>query len=803
MDFSEQAKALVAKMTLEEKASLCSGKDFWRLKAVERLGLPSIMVTDGPHGLRKQAKNADQLGINDSVPSTCFPTASLTACSFDRELLREIGKAIGEECREEDVAVLLGPGVNMKRSPLCGRNFEYFSEDPLLAGELAAAFIEGVQSQNVGTSLKHFAANNQEKLRMTSESAVDERALREIYLPAFEIAVKKAQPWTVMCSYNKLKGRHASDDSWLLTDVLRKDWGFQGLVVSDWGAVNDRIAGVQAGMDLEMPSTSRANDIAVQKAVESGALSAEDLDRNAARVVELILKSQTRKKTAYDKEAHHMLARKAAAASAVLLKNNEGILPLKPGQSLAVIGSLSKSPRYQGAGSSRINPHRIDSALDAFKEAGFAFTYAAGYNIDSDNVEEGLIEEACKMAKSKDVAVIFAGLPDRYESEGFDRGSLAMPKNHTALIERVTKANPNTVVVLQTGSVVECPWAEAVKGILLQYLGGQASCSATVELLTGKVNPSGKLAESWCEQLSDNPSYNYFPGYPQSVEYRESIYVGYRYYDTANKSVRWPFGYGLSYTDFAYADLTLDKKSLTDQEELKVSLKVTNTGERSGSETVEIFVAPKCGGVFRPAQELKAFDKVALEPGETKELTFTLDKRSFAYYNTLKKDWTVESGEYEIRVCASSRDIRLKDSVRVEAAEPAAGPDYREIAPCYYDLTKGLNVSEEAFKALLGRPLPQRERQKGDAYTNDSTVAEIQSHWFGRILASAIKKQAMKTLGSDPGMKLMMEAMLSEAPLRMLLMAGGDAMTPQRLNGIVDILNNRPISGLKKMGQKN
>lgn len=796
MNNNERAKTLVAEMTLEEKASLCSGDRFWHLKGIERLGLKPIMVTDGPHGLRKQAGGEDQLGINESVPATCFPAACLTACSFDRELLYEIGVAIGEECRQEDVSVVLGPGVNMKRSPLCGRNFEYFSEDPLLAGELAAGFIQGVQSQNVGTSLKHFAANNQEKLRMTVEAVVDERALREIYLTAFEIAVKKAQPWTVMCSYNKLGGQYASENRRLLTDILRGEWGFRGLVVSDWGATNDRVVAVHAGMDLEMPSITDAHDIAVAQAVRNGGLPESELDTDAERVTELILKSETRKPLRCDMTKHHALAKRAAASSAVLLKNEESILPLKAGKTIAVIGALAKNPRYQGSGSSRINPHRVDIATDELRKAGFVLSYAEGYELSDDSSDEALILEACKQARGKDIVVLFMGLPDRFESEGFDRESLGLPDNQIQLLERVAAVNPNIVVVLQTGGVVDCAWESNAKAILLQYLGGEASCGATVDLLTGKCCPSGKLAESWCKRLSDNPSYRQFPGWTHSVEYQESIYIGYRYYDTAKKEVRWPFGYGLSYTSFAYSDMQLDRSTMTDEDELTVSLNVKNTGACSGSEIVELYVAPPVGIIFRPVQELKGFEKVTLAPGETKRVEFRLSRRAFTFYDVNSHDWAVESGEYEIRIAASSRDMRLRATVEIASKTSVAIPDYRKTAPCYYDLSDGLVVPKQAFIALLGHDLPQRERQKKDPYTVNSTIAEIQDSFFGRILAKRISTEARKVSGDDPGMLDMVDAMVNDAPLRMLLMINA-YITPKRLEGIVDILNGKLLRGIK------
>lgn len=802
MDYYKQAVKLVGEMSLEEKASLCSGEDFWHLKAIEQLSLPSVMVTDGPHGLRKQNADADQLGINDSAPATCFPAECATACSFDAELTRKIGKAIGEECREENVAAVLGPGVNIKRSPLCGRNFEYFSEDPLVAGELAAGFIEGVQSQNVGTSLKHYAVNNQETRRMTTESVVDERALFEIYLPAFEAAIKKAQPWTVMCSYNKLRGEYASDSRFLLNDVLRERFGFTGLVVSDWGATNNRVAGVKAGMDLEMPAVSRANDKAIVAAVKNGNLTEEELDLCAARVVEFILKSKARKAMTYDRDAHHKLAREVAAASAVLLKNENNLLPIKKGKTIAVIGAMAEKPRYQGAGSSKINPNRVDSALDELLAAGFGFDYAAGYELSSDRPSEELIHEACEAARDKDYVLIFAGLPDRYESEGFDRKTIDMPSSHTELIRRVFQVNPHIAVVLQCGSVVECEWERYAEAILLSYLGGEATCGAAVDLLTGKLNPSGKLAESWCYKLSDCPSYKYFPGYGRSVEYRESIFVGYRYYDTAKKSVRYPFGYGLSYTSFKYGKTTLSKKKLNDNEELSVTVEVTNEGALDGAETVQLYVAPKNSKLLRPTQELRAFKKVFLKAGETAAVSLTLTPRAFCYFDVNAHEWAAESGDYEIRVGASSRDIKSICTVSVTAKNEASTFDYEKNAPSYLDLSNGVDIKDAEFTALIGAPLPPREKTKREPHTVNSTIAEIQDRFFGRVLAKAMKKKSEQLMGDNEDMKLMVSAMLEEAPLRMLLMTGGDAMSPEKLNGIVEILNGHPIKGFKLMTTK-
>ena len=527
---------LIAKLTLEEKASLCDGKDFWHLQDIERLELPSIMVTDGPHGLRKQPEEKTDKKLLSASPATCFPTAVTTAASWDPSLLEEMGKAIGEEALQEGVSVVLGPGVNIKRSPLCGRNFEYFSEDPYLAGEMAAAMVNGLQSVGVGASVKHFAGNNQETRRLTIDTVADERTLREIYFPAFETAVKKAQPWTIMNSYNRLNGTYTAENRWLLTDVLRKEWGFEGLVVTDWGAENDRVAGIKAGGDLEMPTSAGLGAAKIVQAVADGSLSEDELNECVDRVLDLILKGEeNRKNFLYDKRAHHELARKIAAQSMVLLKNDEDILPLKPGQTVAVIGEMARAPRYQGAGSSGINPNQLDNAFEQLMAAGVKVLYAAGYNKKNDTPDARLIGEAAALAKKADVALVFAGLTERYESEGYDRKHMQMPADHNALIEAVARANPNTVVVLQGGSPVEMPWLPYVKGLLNAYLGGQASGAAVTDLLTGKKSPSGKLAETYPLCLADTPCYGNFPGSQKTVEYREGIYVGYRYYDTAEK----------------------------------------------------------------------------------------------------------------------------------------------------------------------------------------------------------------------------------------------------------------------------
>ena len=641
-------KAIIREMTLEEKAGMCSGKDFWHLKGVERLGIPEVMVSDGPHGLRKQAEEADHLGLNESIKAVCFPTACATACSFDRDLLEEMGERIGDECQAEDLSVILGPAVNIKRSPLCGRNFEYFSEDPYLASQMAAAHIKGVQSKNVGTSIKHFAANNQEHRRMSCSSEIDERTLREIYLAAFEIAIKEAKPDTVMCSYNRINGEFASENHWLLTEVLRDQWGFEGYVMSDWGAVNDRVKGLKAGLELEMPGSGGNTDKEIVEAVKSGELEEAVLDRAVERILNIVFKfTDNRQEGKFDLEEDHKLAAKIAGESMVLLKN-EGVLPLPAqGKKIAFIGKFAETPRFQGGGSSHINSFKITSALEAVKEVA-EVTYAQGYDVKEDVIDQAMLDQAVETAKEADVAVIFAGLPDAFESEGYDRTHMRMPDCQNTLISEIAKVQENVVVVLHNGSPVEMPWADQVKGILEAYLCGQAVGQAEVDILFGKVNPSGKLAETIPYKLSDNPSYLNFPGDGQKVEYKEGVFVGYRYYDTKEMPVRYPFGYGLSYTTFEYSDLQLSSDKIKDTDKLKVTLKVKNTGNRAGKEIVQLYVADKTGAASRPVKELKNFVKVELQPQEEKTVEMELDKRSFAWYNTDIHDWYAASGEYEI-----------------------------------------------------------------------------------------------------------------------------------------------------------
>lgn len=780
---------IISKLTLQEKINLCSGKDFWHMNGVSRLDIPSICLTDGPHGLRKKIENSSGSSLNNSVPTTCFPTAATTACSWDPSLLYEMGEALGEECLQEKVSVILGPGVNMKRSPLCGRNFEYFSEDPVLAGEVAAGLINGVQSKGVGTSLKHFAANSQEARRMKIDSVVDERALREIYLSAFEIAVKKAQPWTVMNAYNRLNGVYCADNHWLQTKVLRDEWGFKGIVVSDWGAVNDRVQGIKAGNDLEMPTSGGYNSGKLYDAVLSGKLDEADLDVAVDRLLDLIFKSKDALcDYTYDKEAHHELARKIAGESMVLMKNDDGFLPLAKDKKVGIIGELARVPRYQGAGSSNICPTKLDNAFDAFIEAGYTPLYAPGYDKKSDKPNYALIADAVAVAEKCDTVLLFVGLTEDYESEGYDRSHLELPSSHTELIDAVCAVNPNAAVVLFGGSPVTMPWLGKVKALLNAYLGGQAGGSAIVDIISGKVNPSGKLAETYPYALSDTPAYNNFPGSAKTVEYRESVYIGYRYYDTANVDVQFPFGYGLSYTKFEYSDVKLSKKKIKDTDTVTVSFKIKNVGSVAGAEVAQIYVADKESTIFRPAKELKAFSKVFLEAGEEKTVSLDLDKRAFAYYNVNINDWHVESGDFDILVGASSRDIRLTATLKVESTVEAEIPDYKVSAPAYYSADI-MNVPDGQFAAVLGREIPQATRDVCEPLDlNCSLEDAINSKWGKRInvLIDKVMGLNFNAGGSSSGM---MKAMALQIPIRDFIAMSGGVFTEEMGKGLLMILN--------------
>lgn len=698
-------KQMVNQMTLEEKAAMCSGADFWHTEKVERLGIPASMVSDGPHGLRKQPdeSNGDHLGLNDAIEAVCFPAACATASSFDRELLHDMGVTLGKECQAEGVSVLLGPAVNIKRSPLCGRNFEYLSEDPYLAGELAASYINGVQSQNVGTSIKHFAANNQESERMSVSAEVDERTLREIYFPAFETAVKKAQPWTVMCSYNRLNGTYASEHRWLLTDVLRNDWGFEGYVMSDWGAVRDRVKGIIAGMDLEMPGSGGANDRAIIQAVQEGSLKEETLDLAVERILNIVYRyAENRQNEEFSREKDHQKAAKIARQCIVLLKNEAKVLPLAQSEKIALIGGFAEKPRYQGGGSSHINSYTVPCAVQLKDQYG-NMTYAKGFTADGDQYEEALEKEALEVAEQSDKIVVFAGLPDVFESESYDREHMRLPDCQNQLIEKLTKLGKPVIVVLHNGSPVEMPWVDNVQGIIEAYLGGEAVAEAVMDILYGEANPSGRLAETFPRRLEDNPSYLNFPGMQKQVNYAEGIFVGYRYYDARKMDVLFPFGYGLSYTEFSYSNLKIDKSRITAKDTLRISLDVTNTGSMEGKEIVQLYVSDKTYSAIRPVRELKNFMAVTLKPGETKTVSMELDYRGFAWYDTEQKDWYAAGGIYEICIGKSSRDIVMCTEVMLEnEKEKLPKIDENVMIGDLMDCAKTADYAEERLMPYIG-----------------------------------------------------------------------------------------------------
>ncbi|MEE8399567.1 MAG: glycoside hydrolase family 3 C-terminal domain-containing protein [Desulfobacterales bacterium] len=749
---------LIQQLTLEEKASLCGGASFWTTQAIERLDIPSIMMTDGPHGLRKQSGESDHLGLNQAVPATCFPTASALACSWDVELAGKVGGAIGEEAQAENVHIVLGPGVNIKRSPLCGRNFEYYSEDPVLAGDLAAAWVNGVQSQGVGTSVKHYAVNNQEYQRMSIDVQVDERTLREIYLAGFERVVKTALPWTVMCAYNKVNGILCAEHKELLSEILRDEWGFEGVVVSDWGAVDVRVNSLKAGLDLQMPGIGDSPVKAIMAAVNGGEMDETALDdavRNSLRILFRAVEKH-REGSTYDQKAHHALAREAAGECIVLLKNQDDILPLEKAnlKKIAVIGAFAKTPRYQGGGSSHINPTQLDTAYDeilSLSGSDLAVGYADGYVIASDDVDDSLIDQARTVAESADLAVLFVGLPDRYESEGYDREHIRLPESHGRMIDAVCSVQNHVVVVLINGSPVSMePWGEAVGAIIEGGLLGQAGGGAIADVLFGEVNPSGKLAETIPYQLSDTPSHLNFPGKKRKVQYREGVFVGYRYYDAKGMAVRYPFGFGLSYTTFDYSNLSVSKKEVVDTEGVEVNVIVKNTGAYYGKEIVQVYVRDIECREARPDKELKAFSKVGLDPGEEKTLTFHLGFRDFAYYEDQINDWYVETGDFDILVGRSSRDICLKETIAVS----------------------GTKVLKDTFDrhSTIGELMQDPEGMKA--------VGMI----FGLLKSRSERKS--EAVSDD-----MMQAMMRFAPLRTVMSWSKGAFNEEKLEELLKTLN--------------
>lgn len=751
-------KDIVKQMTLEEKASLCSGLDFWHTKGVERLGVPSVMVSDGPHGLRKQEEEADHLGLNGSIKAVCFPAGCAMAASFSREAAGKLGEILGNECQAEDVSTILGPAMNIKRSPLCGRNFEYYSEDPLLATEIGTSYVKAVQSRNVGTSPKHFMGNNQEYHRMTGSSDMDERTAREIYLAAFEGMVKNAKPWTIMNSYNKLNGTYLCENKEMLTDVLRKDWGFDGYVMTDWGAMNRRVEALKAGCNLEMPGGAGVTDGQIVKAVKDGELEEEVLNRSCEELLNIVFQyaENREKKAVFDREKDHEAARELEEECIVLLKNEEEILPLSLDKKVAVIGKYAKAPRYQGGGSSHINSWREDSAVEAIKE-WTDIVYAEGYDDAEDKTDEKLLLEAVEAGKNADVALIFAGLPDSFESEGYDRSHLHMPDCQNRLIEEVAKVQPNTVVILHNGAPVEMPWISRVKGVVEAYLGGEAVGRAVANVLYGKVNPSGRLPETFPLRIQDTPCYLNYGGEHDRVKYSEGVFVGYRYYESKEMPVLFPFGYGLSYTTFAYSNLHIEKDSIKESEGVKVTVDVTNKGQREGKEVVQLYVGKKDGSVVRPVRELRAFDKIELKPGETKTVEFILGSRAFAYWETEIHDWFVESGVYEIQIGKSSSEIVLSSEIYVEGE--------KEI-PKVYTINTAFG---EVMKDTKARGILESLGKEMNLEASMAAMAEGQG-------------------GDGVISKEMLSAMLEGMPLRSIMMFV-PGVKPEMIEKLVEALN--------------
>lgn len=783
---------LLLKLTLEEKAALLSGKTVWQTRDIPRFKIPSVFLSDGPHGIRRQAGSGDHLGLNASLKATCFPTAAAIANSWDPELGEEIGKALGEEAASQNVNIVLGPGLNMKRSPLCGRNFEYFAEDPYLAGKMAAAYIRGIQSQGVYACPKHFAVNSQEERRMAMNAVVDERTLREIYLTGFEIAVREGNAKAIMTSYNEVNGEYANENKKLLLDILRKEWGFDGLVVTDWGGSNDHVKGVMCQSDLEMPAPGLDSARELVTAVNEGRLSMKDIDLCVDHVLDAVLDLKQKaeeKKSVFDEKAHHALARKAAAESAVLLKNEDNILPLKPGTRIALIGDFAFVPRYQGAGSSMVNPFNVESMDQLIDEYDLqVIGKAHGYTRNGEpDADADLEKEALEAAAGADVVLYCFGLDEVSESEGKDREHMRLPQNQLRLLNELVKVNENIVGILSAGSSIEMSWQYDLKSILHSYLGGEAGAGAILDILTGKINPSGRLAETYPLRYEDTPAFQYYPASERTSEYREGPFMGYRYYDTSMVLFRYPFGYGLSYTEFAYSALEVDEK--------EVQLTVTNVGERDGAEVVQLYVGFPDSVVFRPQKELKGFQKVFLKAGESKRVHIPFDDKTFRYWNVKTGQWEIEEGEYLLMVGASVSDIRLSGKLWV-AGTTKEIPYEKKKLPSYYS-GRISNVGAEEFEVLLGHPVPDG-KWKGELGINDAICQMYYAksrlaRLVYRILTDKIKKSEGK---GKPDLNLLF---IYNMPFRGIAKMTGGAASMEMARGIVDMVNGKWLSGTKRV----
>ncbi|MDX8045277.1 glycoside hydrolase family 3 C-terminal domain-containing protein [Gracilibacillus sp. S3-1-1] len=788
-------KQIIDKMTLEEKASLMSGKDFWQSENIDRLGIKNMFLADGPHGIRKQAKAADHLGLNESIPATCFPTAATIANSWNTKLGEEIGQYLGEEAVAQEVNVLLGPGINMKRDPLCGRNFEYFSEDPYHAGKLSASYIKGIQSKGISACVKHFAANNQEERRMTIDTIIDERTLREIYLTAFEIAIQEGETKTVMSSYNRLNGEYTNESIHLMREILRKEWGYDGVVVTDWGGSNDRVAGLVAGNELEMPTTDGETDKEIIKTIQEGKISEGVLDECVDRLLELIFTTgkvfEQAYNTTFDIEKHHQKAQQAAEESLVLLKNEANILPLKENVKVATIGDFAQTPRYQGAGSSVVNPTKLDNTLELLEQLPINHIgYAQGFDRYGKQKKQ-LVNEACDLASKADVILLYIGLDEVTEAEGLDRSHMQIPKNQVELLEAIHEVNPNIVAILSCGAAVEMPWINKVKGLVHAYLSGQAGAKAILNVLTGAVNPSGKLAETYPISYEDTPAFEHFPGKEVSVEYREGLLIGYRYYDTAQVNVRFPFGYGLSYTTFRYDNLQISDEGAT--------FTITNTGDVAGAEVAQLYVHCQSDAIFRPTKELKGFKKVYLNPGETKEVTVPFDDKTFRYFNVKTNKWEVEEANYTIMIGTSSADVILEDFLHVTGTD-APLPYDKDALPSYYAGKRAKDIEQAEFENLLGRQVPVSTWDRTKPLGYNDTIAQCQyaKGWIARFAFHLIRfsHRFLQKIGKRETANLIMMSVY-HMPFRGIARMTGGVINMPMLDGLLMMVNGQFFKGLR------
>ena len=774
MKYSE----IINKMSLEEKAMLCVGADYWNSKEFKKYGIPKITMSDGPHGLRVQKAAKDNLGINESEISVCFPAGATIANSWDRKIAYLLGETLGKEARAENINIVLGPAINIKRSPLCGRNFEYFSEDPYLTGILGGEYVKGLQSQNVGACVKHFAVNNQENRRRTIDVIIDERNLREIYLKAFEMIIKNSKPWSIMSAYNKVNGEYCSENSHLMKEILRKEWDFQGIVISDWGAENDRVKGIENEHELEMPG-GRGNGIEqIIEAVKIGKIPENKLNNIIDRIIDLAKRcNNNQKQETYDKEKHHNIAQKIAEESIVLLKNDDNILPLK-NRKIALIGDMAKNPRYQGAGSSTINPYKIENAYDNLKENNIIFEYAKGYEkIESEN-DETLRKEAIEIAKKNEIIIIFAGLTENFESEGIDRKNLNIPQNQNKLIEEICKVNKNVIIVLSNGSPILMPWKDKVKAIITGYLGGEAGAKAMINCILGKINPSGKLAETYPKKIEDTPCFENYPGTELTVEYKESIYVGYRFYDTTNIDVLFPFGYGLSYTTFTYSNLKINQK----KDKIIVTFKIKNTGNFKGKEIAQLYISQEDPKTFKSKKELKGFEKIELEAGEEKEISITLNNDSFEYYNPEIKRWAIEKGTYKILIGKSSRNIELEDKIFIKSNDKNIEKEY----PIKYYKGNIHEINDKEFEKLLERKIPKRHLNI-EEINEENTLEQIKETKIGQIIYKNQIEKMNRLLNEQNVNKATKVLMDMQKPLKKFYEKKSSKITKKMVEELIEI----------------